>query len=145
MGPKIDPKSTKIRKKINPMGSRNASQNRSRKNVDFGGVRTLKIELSCRRELNFHFGPGTPKRYQNGSPKGGQMDTKSTKSRCKVVPGGVQKNIEKQLQKSVKNESPRAAQNHTKINKKRKKRGTKKRPVSRSVPKGSQGRPGGRF
>ena len=73
------------------------------------------------------------------------MDTKSTKSRCKVVPGGVQKNIEKQLQKSVKNESPRAAQNHTKINKKRKKRGTKKRPVSRSVPKGSQGRPGGRF
>ena len=127
------------------MGPRGASQKRSRKSDDFGGSRTLKIELSCKRELNFHFGPGTPKRYQNGSQNGGQMDPKSTKSRCKVVPGGVQKNVEKQLQKSVKNESPRAAQNHTKINKKRQKQDTKKRPASRRIPKGSQGRPGGRF
>ena len=60
-----------------------------RKSVEFGGPRTLKIELSLKRELNFHFRTDTQKMSQKGPQKAPKMEPKSVQKRLEAITEGV--------------------------------------------------------
>ena len=89
MGTKMIPKSIKDIKKVPPEAFPERVAKKCRKSVDSGGPQTLKIELSPRRELNFHFRTDTQKMYQKGPQKPSQMEPKWIQKRLKALTEGV--------------------------------------------------------
>ena len=89
MGPKTTPKSTKNSSKVAPEAFPEKVWKKCRKSADFGGPRTLKIEPSRKRELNFHFRTDTRKMYRKGPQKAPKMESKSVQKRLKAITEGV--------------------------------------------------------
>ena len=89
MGSKMIPKSTKKWQKSGSGGVPRKGLEKCRKSADFGGPPTLKIELSRKRELNFHFRTDTQKMYQKGAQKAPKMEAKGIQKRLKAITEGV--------------------------------------------------------
>ena len=89
MDPKMTPKSTKNSNKVAPEAFPEKAWKKYRKSAGFGGPRALKIELSLKREVNFHFRTDTPKMYQKGPQKAPKMESKWVQKRLKAITEGV--------------------------------------------------------
>ena len=89
MDPKMILKLIKPSKKVTPEAFPEKVMNKCRTTVDLGGPRTLKIELSPRRELNFHFRTDAQKMYQKGLQKAPKMEPKWIQKRLKAITEGV--------------------------------------------------------
>ena len=91
--PKIEPKSSHEGQKWLREGVPGPFPKRVPKKVDFlvvlGVPGTLKIELSPRRELNFHFRTDAQKMYQKGPQKPPKMEPKWIQKRLKAITEGV--------------------------------------------------------